>query len=67
MRATQSHQKSYVDRIRRPLEFEVGDRIFLKVSPTKGITRFDIAGKLSPKYVGPYPVTQRVGERWPIG
>ena len=53
---------SYADRRRRPLEFEVGDRIFLNVSLTNGITRFDMVGKLSPKYIRPYPITQRVGE-----
>ena len=44
------------------LEFEVGDQVFLKVSPTKGITRFGMAGKFSSWYIGPYPITQRVGE-----
>jgi len=44
------------------LEFEAGDYIFIKVSPTKGITRFSIVGKPSLRYIGPYPITQRVGE-----
>ena len=48
--------------MRRPLEFEVGDRVFLNVSPTKGIIRFGMVGKLSLKYIGPYLITQRVGE-----
>jgi len=48
--------------MRRPLEFKVGDRVFLKVSPTKGILRFGMTEKLSPRYIGPYPIIQRVGE-----
>jgi hypothetical protein len=43
------------------LEFAVGDEVLLKVSPTKGIIRFDIKGKLSPRYIGPYLITARVG------
>jgi len=62
MKAAQNRQKSYADRRRRPLEFRVGDHVFLRVSPTKGITRFGKAGKLSPRYIGPYPITKRVGE-----
>jgi len=45
-----------------PLEFGVGDYVFLKVSPTKEITRFNMIGKLSPSYFGPYPITQWVGK-----
>ena len=44
------------------MEFKVGDRVLLKVSPTKGITRFGIVDKVSPGYIRPYPITQRVGE-----
>jgi len=61
MKMAQSCQKSYANRRRRPLEVGVGDHVFLKVSPTKGITRFDMAGKLSPRYIRPYRITQRVG------
>jgi hypothetical protein len=43
------------------LEFEVGDKVFLKVSPMKGVKRFGIKGKLSPKYVGPYEIVKRIG------
>ena len=57
MKTAQSCQKSYADHRRRPLEFELRDCVFLKVSPTKGITRFDMAGKLSPMCF-----TQRVGD-----
>ena len=62
MRATQSRYKSYADWRRRPLEFEVGDRLFPKVSPTKEISRFSMVGKLSLRYIGPYSVIQQVGE-----
>ncbi|GKV42221.1 hypothetical protein SLEP1_g49653 [Rubroshorea leprosula] len=62
LRAAQSRQKSYADRRRRDLEFEVGDHVFLKVSPTRGVLRFGIQGKLSPRYIGPYPILERIGE-----
>jgi len=62
MRAAQSHQKNYVDQRRRPLEFQVGDQVFLRVFLTKGVARFSIAGKLSARYIGPYPIIQRVKE-----
>jgi hypothetical protein len=58
----QSRQKSYADVRRRPLEFTVGDRVFLKVSPIKGIMRFGKKGKLSPRYVGPYEILDRIGK-----
>ena len=50
---TQSRQKSYADIRRRPLEFEVGDHVFLKVMPKKGVIRFEKREKLSPRYIGP--------------
>nr|CAD1832666.1 unnamed protein product [Ananas comosus var. bracteatus] len=49
----QSRQKSYADKRRRELEFQAGDHVFLKVSPTKGVKRFGIRGKLSPRFIGP--------------
>jgi hypothetical protein len=61
MSAAQSRQKSYADNQRRPLEFEVGDRVFLKVSPIRGVMRFGKKGKLSPRFVRPFEITQRVG------
>jgi hypothetical protein len=61
MSAAQSRQKSYADNQRRPLEFEVGDRVFLKVSPMRGVMRFGKKGKLSPRFVRPFEITQRVG------
>ena len=57
----QSRRKSYADIRRRPLEFEVGDFVFIKVAPMKGVMRFGKKGKLSPRYVGPYEVVKRIG------
>lgn len=61
MKAAQDRQKSYADPKRRDVEFAVGDRAFLRVSPMRGVFRFGQKGKLSPKYVGPYDVVERVG------
>ena len=58
---TQSWQKSYTDIRRRPLEFEAGDHVFLKVMPKKGVIRFGKRGKLSSRYIGPFEVLERVG------
>ena len=57
----QSRQKSYHDIRRQPLEFEVGDHVFLKVMPKRGVIRFGKRGKLSPRYIGPFEVLERVG------
>ncbi|GJT25334.1 putative reverse transcriptase domain-containing protein [Tanacetum coccineum] len=59
--ATRSRQKSYADVRRKPLEFEVGDKVMLKVSPWKGVVRFGKRGKLSPRYIGPFKILSRVG------
>jgi hypothetical protein len=60
MSAAQSRQKSYADNQRRPLDFEVGDCVFLKVSPMRGAMQFGKKGKLNPRFVGPFKITQRV-------
>jgi len=60
--AAQSRQKSYVDKQRRALEFEVEDQVFLKLLPMKGVMQFGKKGKLSPRFIGPFEVTQRVGK-----
>src|SRR4030095_4114154 len=54
-------QKSYADNRRKPLEFQVGDRVMLKVSPWKGVIRFGKKGKLAPRYVGPFEIIERIG------
>ena len=61
MKAAQSRQKSYADKRKRPLTFEVGDYVYLKVSPMKGVQRFGVKRKLAPRYVGPYKITERKG------
>jgi len=62
LRAAQSRQKSWADTLRRPLEFQTGDHVFLKISPTKGVIRFGTRGKLSPRYIGPFEILDRVGD-----
>ena len=57
----QSRQKSYADVQRRPLEFEVGDHVFLKVMPKRGVVRFGKREKLSPRFIGPFKILERVG------
>ena len=57
----QSRQKSYADVRRRPLEFEVGDHIFLKVMPKRGVVRFGKRVKLSPRFIEPFEILERVG------
>ena len=61
MKKAQDRQKSYSDNRRRPLEFQIGDRVFLKVAPWKGIIRFGMKGKLAPRYIGPFEVIARIG------
>ncbi|XP_009589336.2 uncharacterized protein [Nicotiana tomentosiformis] len=60
LKTAQSRQKSYSNIRRRDLEFKEGDYVFLKVSPMKGIMRFGRKGKLSSKYIGPYPILKRI-------
>ena len=57
----QSRQKSYADNRRRELRFVEGDFVYLKVSPMRGVRRFQVKGKLAPRFVGPYPIIGRVG------
>ncbi|CAN4087035.1 unnamed protein product [Withania somnifera] len=58
----QSRRKSYADRRRRALEFGVGDKVFLRVSPMRGVMRFGRRGKLSPAFIGPYEILERFGD-----
>ncbi|KAI3797465.1 hypothetical protein L1987_32722 [Smallanthus sonchifolius] len=62
IRVARSRQKSYADKRRKPLEFQVGDLVLLKVSPWKGVIRFGKKGKLAPRYVGPFKILERIGK-----
>ncbi|KAD4585810.1 hypothetical protein E3N88_23411 [Mikania micrantha] len=62
MKAAQDRQNSYADKRRRPIEFQVGDMVLLKVSPWKGLIRFRKHENLSPRYIGPFKILARVGE-----
>jgi ribosomal protein L21E len=60
--ATRQRQRRYADPKRREVEFEVGDKVFLKISPSKGTVRFHMRGKLNPRFIGPFEILKRVGE-----
>ncbi|WVZ66968.1 hypothetical protein U9M48_016118 [Paspalum notatum var. saurae] len=62
MRVAQSRQKSYADHRKRDLSFEVGDYVYLKVSPMRGLRRFKVKGKLAPRYIGPFKILAKRGE-----
>ncbi|GJT53211.1 putative reverse transcriptase domain-containing protein [Tanacetum coccineum] len=61
LQAARDRQRSYANVRRKPLEFQVGDRVMLKVSPRKGIFRFGKRGKLNPRYIGPFKILKRIG------
>jgi hypothetical protein len=61
LEAARSRQESYTNKRRRPLEFEVGEYVYLKVSPMKGMKRFWMKGKLMPRYIGPFPILEKCG------
>ena len=61
MKEAQDRQKSYADNRRRPLEFQIGDMIFLKVAPWKHVIRFGMKRKLAPRYIGPNKIIERIG------
>ena len=62
LQTAQSRQKSNYDNLRRKVEFEVGDMVFLKVALMKGVMRFRKKGKLSPRFVGPFEILKRIGK-----
>ena len=61
LKIARDRQRSYADNRRRDLQFKIGDRVFLKISPWKGVLRFGRRGKLSPRYIGPYEILSKVG------
>ncbi|GJV67961.1 putative reverse transcriptase domain-containing protein [Tanacetum coccineum] len=61
IQAARDRQKSYADVRRKPLEFQVGDKVMLKVSPWKGVIRFGKQGKLNHRYIGPFKIIAKVG------
>nr|GFA95519.1 putative nucleotidyltransferase, ribonuclease H [Tanacetum cinerariifolium] len=62
LKEARTRQKCYADKHHRSIEFQPGDRNFLKVSPARGVKRFGIKGKLSPRFIGPFEILDRVGE-----
>ena len=62
LKVAQSRQKSYADSKRKETVYVVGDRVYLRVSPLRGVKRFGVKGKLAPRFVGPYKVLERMGE-----
>ncbi|GJU00477.1 hypothetical protein Tco_1110815 [Tanacetum coccineum] len=62
MQAARDRQKSYANLKRKPMEFQVGDKVMLKVSPWKGVVHFGKRMKLNPRYVGPFKVLEKVRE-----
>jgi hypothetical protein len=61
LKATKSRQETYANKRRQPLEFEVGDHVYLWVSPMKGVKRFGVKGKLAPHYIEPFPILEKCG------
>ncbi|GJV61968.1 putative reverse transcriptase domain-containing protein [Tanacetum coccineum] len=61
LQAARDRQRSYANVRRKPLEFQVGDRVMLKVSPRKGVIRFGKRGKLNPRYIRPFKILERIG------
>ena len=59
LRVAQSRQKSYADTRRRELVFEIGDYVYLKVSPMRSVRKFNMKGKLAPRYIGPLKIMER--------
>ncbi|GKD79192.1 hypothetical protein Tco_1341813, partial [Tanacetum coccineum] len=61
LQAVKDRERSYANIRRKPLEFQVGDQVMLKVSPRKGVIRFRKRGKLNPRYIGPFKILERIG------
>jgi hypothetical protein len=61
LKATKSRQETYANKRRRPLEFKVGNHVYLRASPMKGVKRFVVKGKLAPRYIRPFPIVEMCG------
>ena len=61
LKIAKSRQKSYADKKCQSVSFRVGEHVYLRVSPMKGVQRFGVKGKLAPRYVGPFPIIEHVG------
>jgi hypothetical protein len=61
LKAVKSHQETYANKRSRPLKFEDGNHVYLRVSPMKGVKRFGVKGKLAPHYIGPFPILEKCG------
>jgi hypothetical protein len=61
LKATKSRQETYANKRRRPLEFKVGNHVYLRASPMKGVKRFVVNGKLAPRYIRPFPIVEMCG------
>jgi hypothetical protein len=61
LKAAKSRQETYANKRRRPLKFEDGNHVYLRVSPMKGVKRFGVKGKLAPRYIGPFPILEKCG------
>jgi hypothetical protein len=61
LKAVKSRQEAYANKRHRPLKFEVGDHVYLRVLPMKGVKRFGMKGKLAPRYIGPFPILEKCG------
>lgn len=61
LKVASDYQKSYADLKRKDIKFQVRERVFLKVSPWKKVIRFGRRGKLSPRFIGPYEIVERIG------
>jgi hypothetical protein len=62
LRVAKLRQESYANKRHQPLQFEVGDHVYLKVLSMKGVKRFGVTGKLSPCYIGPFPIQEKCGK-----
>jgi hypothetical protein len=61
LKATKSRQETYANKRRRPLVFEVGNHVYLRVPPMKGVKRFGVEEKLAPRYIRPFPIHEKYG------